>query len=256
MSHVTFRPILTFIVSLSALSFGCASDQRSTNTPDETSPSGVDATTPQPGGDGMPPNGEPVATPPSTPSPAPAQPASPQGSNQTSKSNSMAAPGVPTTGAAAPSLTQAQVAKITELANSSEIEQGKLAQGKAKAASVRKFAAMMVKHHSEAKTEQAKLYQSLQLTPTQSPSATQLKDDADRTLGSLRAASGNAFDLAYIESQIDAHQKVLDTIDQQLLPAAVDQALIEGLKKMRATVDSHLTEAKSVQAELDKNGVH
>jgi putative membrane protein len=238
---------LTLIVSLSALSFACASDQKTANTPEEVAP--ADGTSSQPAGDAMP-NGQPVNTPPSTPEPA----AAPQGSNGTSSSNSLAAPGSPTTQQSAPALTEAQVAKITELANTSEIEQAKLAQGKAKSASVRKFAAMMIKHHGDAKAQQAKLYQSLQITPTQSQSATQLKDAGDRTLGSLRAANGSAFDREYMESQVDAHQKVLDTIDQQLLPAAVDQALMDELKKMRATVESHLTEAKNILDELDKNG--
>lgn len=248
MSHVTFRPVLTLIVSLSALTFACASDQKTANTPEEVPP--ADGTSSQPGGDAVPPNGEPVGTPPSTPAPA----TTPQGSNDTSSGNSMATPGSPSSAQATPALTQAQVAKITELANTSEIEQAKLAQGKAKSASVRKFAAMMIKHHGEAKAQQAKLYQSLQITPTQSQSATQLKDAGDRALGQLRAANGSAFDREYMESQVDAHQKVLDTIDQQLLPAAVDQSLMDELKKMRATVESHLTEAKNVLDELDKTG--
>jgi putative membrane protein len=251
MSHVTFRPVLTLIVSLSALSFACASDQKTANTPEEVPP--ADGTSSQPAGDSMP-NGEPVNTPPSTPTAAPAPATTPQGSNDALKGNSLAAPGSASTQPAAPALTEAQVAKITDLANSSEIEQAKLAQGKAKSASVRKFAAMMIKHHGEAKAQQAKLYQSLQITPTQSQSATQLKDAGDRALGSLRAASGSAFDREYMETQVDAHQKVLDTLDQQLLPAAVDQALMDELKKMRATVESHLTEAKNVLDELDKSG--
>lgn len=252
MSYATFRSALTLLASVSALSIACASDQKNSTTAEDIPPAEApaDTSTPQPGGDAAPPNGEPVGTPPSTTAPS-----APQGSIQSTSPNSLAAPGSPSTQPSAPALTEAQVAMITELANTSEIEQGKLAQGKAKSASVRKFAAMMVKHHSEAKAQQAKVYQSLQLTATQSHSATELKDSSDRTLGSLRAATGSAFDTAYIESQVDAHQKVLDTIDQQLMPAAVDQPLIDELKKMRATVESHLSEAKKIQSELDKNSV-
>jgi putative membrane protein len=139
---------------------------------------------------------------------------------------------------------------VTELANSAEVEQGKLAALKAKNAKVKKFAAMMVKHHSEAKTDQAKLYQQLKLTPTQSNDSTALKESADKTVGQLRGAEGAAFDVAYIDSQVDAHQKVLAVLDQQLLPAATNEDLVKGLKKMRETVESHLKEAKSLQAEL------
>jgi putative membrane protein len=139
---------------------------------------------------------------------------------------------------------------FADLANSSEIEQGKLAQTKARSAEVKKFASMMVKHHTEAKQEQAKLFQKLSLVPTQSAAATELKDGAERTLGSLRGAAGAKFDIAYIDSQVEAHQKVLSSIDRQLLPAASDQTLIDGLKKMRATVETHLSEARALQAKL------
>jgi len=149
-------------------------------------------------------------------------------------------------------LSQSQIAMITELANSAEIEQGKLAQTKAKSASVRKFAQMMVKHHSEAKTEQTKLYRDLGLTGTQSQAATSLKEGADRTTSSLRGSTGTSFDVAYMDSQVQEHQELLDTIDQQLLPAASDERLVAGLKQMRATVKSHLTEAQTVQADLAK----
>jgi len=145
---------------------------------------------------------------------------------------------------------------ITDLANTAEIEQGKLAQNKAKSANVKKFAAMMVKHHSEAKTDQTKLFKKLNLTPTQSQDATVLKDSANNTLGSLRGSSGAAFDTAYMESQVAEHQQVLDTIDNKLLPAATDEKLVDELKKMRETVASHLTEAKSIQQELTAQANH
>jgi putative membrane protein len=144
---------------------------------------------------------------------------------------------------------------VADPAHTSEIEQGKLAQRKAKAPAVRKFADMMVKNHTQAKQQQSKLFKKLNLVPTQSKQATLLEQDTDRMLGSLRDADGAAFDVAYMESQIEAHQKVLDAIDEQLLPAASDQALIQELKTMRDTVASHLTEAKTVHAQVHTSGM-
>ena len=112
---------------------------------------------------------------------------------------------------------------------------------------------MMVKHHGEAKAEQAKLFKQLNLTPTQSQKATALQQDSEKTMTSLRAAPGTSFDMRYIDSQIEAHQKVLDALDNELLPAATDKQLIDGLNKMKATVQSHLQEAKPIQAELAKS---
>lgn len=233
------------LVSLTALTAGCAGDQKTAEMPQQ--PQGdaaTDPSAPLPGDATMPPpTGQPTQTPPDAPPP--------QGLNEGTAGNALATPSSAAP-APKPSLSEGQIAMITDLANTAEIEQGKLAQTKAKAASVKKFAAMMVKHHTEAKNEQAKLVKELSLTPTQSQEATLLKSDADKALGSLRGASGASFDLAYIESQVSEHQKLLDTLDQQLIPSAQSEKVSSALKKLRQTVVSHLEEARGIQAELTK----
>jgi putative membrane protein len=151
---------------------------------------------------------------------------------------------------AAVRLSASQIAMVTELVNTAEIEQGQLAQSKGKSASVKKFGAMMVKHHSEAKSDQAKLYKELKLTPEASSQGNLLKGDADRIMGTLRGAEGEAFDVAYMNSQVDAHQKVLDTLNRELLPAANDEKLRDSLEDMKDAVESHLKEARAIQADL------
>jgi putative membrane protein len=145
-------------------------------------------------------------------------------------------------------LSDAQIAKIADLVNTAEVDQGKVAQGKVKAPAVKKFAEMMIKHHGDAKQEQAKLFKKLNLTPADSATAAALKADGESTLKTLKETDAAGFDAAYVKSQVDGHQKVLDTLDAQLLPAAKAPELAEGLRKMRATVESHLKEAKSLQA--------
>jgi putative membrane protein len=245
MSQLMYRSALAAAVSLAAFCPACSSDQKTSNTPDTVSPSEspADTSAPPPGDAAMPaPNGEPMATPPSAPPP--------QSLNQATPSNAVAMPQANPGEPATPQLTQAQIAMVADLANSSEIEQAKVAQSKAKAASVKNFAAMMIKHHTEAKTEQDKLFKQLKLTPTQSQKATALKQDADKTLGELRAATGASFDQRYIDTQVEAHQKVLDALNKELLPAASDPELVNGLNKMKATVQSHLEQAKAIQVEL------
>jgi putative membrane protein len=144
-------------------------------------------------------------------------------------------------------LSESQIAKITELANSSEVAQGLLAQERAKSLNVKGFGSMMVKHHSEAKQEQAKLFQKLGLTPADSPSASALRDDGTKTLEALQKADAASFDAIYVDSQINAHQDVLELINSQLLPAAKSPELIEALHKMKTTVENHLTGAKALK---------
>lgn len=254
MSHLSSRSLLTAALSLSALCFACASDQKSSNMPDSASSpeSPSDTTAPQPGDATMPaPNGQPTSTPPSEPPPQSLNQGTP--SNQATPGNTVAMTNPATATAAAPQLSESQIAMVADLANSSEIEHAKLAQGKAKSASVKKFAAMMLKHHSDAKAEQTKLFKQLNLTPTQSPTAINLKQNAEKTTNALRSSTAASFDERYMDSQVEAHQQVLDTLNNELIPAASDTELVSGLNKMKATVEAHLREAKSIQAELAKN---
>jgi len=147
-------------------------------------------------------------------------------------------------------LSEGQVAMITELVNSAEIDQAKLAQSKAKTPSVKRFAAMMIKEHTEAKNEQAKMYKSLNLTSADSDRATGLRDGAGKTLAQLRAEDGIQFDMAYMDAQVAQHQQVLDMLDHDLIPAAADQKMMDGLDKMRTTVATHLQHARTLQSEL------
>jgi putative membrane protein len=211
----------------------CASDQQHTATAEEVRD-----------GEALPPAPPVPAQPASTDSPtAPTVPGGSSGAAAPAADAPAAAPASP----AKEALSEAQIAKITELANTAEVEQGKLAQTKAKAPNIKKFADMMVKHHGDAKQEQAKLFKKLNLTPADSATAGALKADADKTLDSLKKSDAAGFDAAYVASQIDAHQKVLDAIDAQLLPAATTPELAENLRKMRKTVEQHLSEAKGLQ---------
>ncbi|HXK17866.1 MAG TPA: DUF4142 domain-containing protein [Polyangiaceae bacterium] len=245
MSQLLSRTILTTALACFALCIACGSDQKVPNSandvPPAEPPADVSATQPDPATTPAP-NGEPTTTAPSSPPP--------QSLNDSPPPNAVALPQPPSTLVAPTRLSENQVVMITQLMNSSEIEQAKLAQSKAKSPAVKQFANMMIKDHTEAKNDQAKLYRRLNLTAVQSQNATAMKDEADKALGSLRGADGAAFDVAYVGAQVDAHQKVLDAIDQDLLPAAAQLDLIDDLKKMRATVDSHLKQAQSLQAQL------
>lgn len=225
---VTALTSLALSLALGAFVPACASDQKRAPTAEEVR------------------DGE--ALPPAPP--VPADYASNDASTTTSANNQPAAPAAdePPPAPAKEALSEAQVAKITELVNTAEVDQGKLAQGKAKAANVRKFADMMVKHHGDAKAEQAKLFKKLNLAPADSATAATMKTDGEQTLETLKKTDANGFDAAYAQSQIDGHQKVLDALDSQLLTAAKTPELAESMRKMRATVESHLSEARKLQA--------
>jgi putative membrane protein len=144
-------------------------------------------------------------------------------------------------------LTEAQIAKVSELVNTAEVDQAKLAQAKAKAPAVKNFAAMMAKHHGEALREQAKIVKKLRINSDESATSAKLKTDAETTLATLKKADAAGFDAAYITSQIEGHQKALDLLDAQLIPSAKTPEVSEALRQARAIVAQHLSDAKALQ---------
>jgi len=147
-------------------------------------------------------------------------------------------------------LDDAQIAAITDAANSAEVEQGRLAQSKASDPRVRSFAAMMVEHHGEARRDQ----QALSVSKQDSADSERMSKDADTALSSLQQKTGADFDRAYIQLQCEEHQKVLHDLDQKLLPAAQDPGLRAYLEKLKPKVQDHLSQAERLQKELGSSG--
>jgi len=187
----------------------------------------------------------PSAEPPTDQSPSPDA-----GTAQTPEGDTLASP--PAEAHTAPvakpeALNDAQIAAVTDAANSAEIAQAKVAQVKSKDPGVKSFAAMMITHHGEAKQKQAKL----KLKVEESGLSTAMHADADATLTALKTNSAKDFDQAYITAQIAGHQKVLDTINDNLLPNVKDANLKAYLEEIKPTVEAHLKQAKQLQQSLD-----
>jgi putative membrane protein len=148
-------------------------------------------------------------------------------------------------------LSDAQIAAIDGAANRGEVEQGKLAVGKAKDAKVKKFAAMMVSHHGDANTADVALLKKQNLTPEESTTSTQLTLESSRLVESLRALTGTEFDKAYMDAQVKEHTALLEAMDGKLLPAVKDADIKAGITAMRAKVEAHLKEAQAIQTSLN-----
>jgi len=143
-------------------------------------------------------------------------------------------------------LTDAQVAGVTDFVNNAEIQQAQLAQSKSKNPQVLNFASMMISHHTQARQQQS----SLNLSTAGSSVLQTMSSEGQRTMASLRDKSGQDFDRAYLQAQIDQHQKVLDTLDRQLLPSAKNTQLRTQLQSLRPTIQQHLQAARDAQKAL------
>jgi putative membrane protein len=152
--------------------------------------------------------------------------------------------------AKAADLSDQQITHITDTVDSGEIEQAKLAQSKAKNASVKKFAKQMATHHGKSKKEGEKLAKKSALEPQESPVCEDLKRKSDETLETLKTTEKADFDQKYMDAQVTQHEEVLNLIDRQLMPSVESPELKSQLEKTRTMVDSHLSEAKQIQTEL------
>jgi len=154
---------------------------------------------------------------------------------------------VTTPGAATSPLSDGQIAAITDAVHASEIEQAQLAQSKSKDPHVLSFASMMINHHTQARQRE----QALGMSTAASPMLQTLSSQARQTTATLRDKSGKDFDRAYLQAQVEQHQKVLDTIDRQLMPNAKNPQLRSHLQSMRPTIQQHLQAARDAQQALN-----
>jgi putative membrane protein len=150
---------------------------------------------------------------------------------------------------AAAALTDANIAALLDEANAGDSAGGKLATTKGTKVDVRAFGTLMMKDHHALRVAGLDLVKKLNLTPM--PSA------SDSLPGKVKAAQDNlasmdkgaAWDKAYLDGEVAAHQMVLGLIDQALAAAQAPE-LKALLTKARATVEMHLRRAQDIQSKL------
>jgi putative membrane protein len=147
-------------------------------------------------------------------------------------------------------LSDGQIAKIADTANSGEMEQGRYAVAHATDARVKQFAQHMVSAHGGIGQTMTTVLQKESIVPAASPVSSKLGADAQSTLASLEGKSGAGFDRSYIDAQAKEHKDVLDLFDNTLIPNAKDAQLKAALQQVRPMVAEHLKEAEDLQKTL------
>jgi putative membrane protein len=149
-------------------------------------------------------------------------------------------------GEANEALNDGQIAAVVRAINVAEIDEAKIAVGKAKDPAVKHFAETMIAHHSQAVKDVDELDAHLNLRPTDSQLVTELRVNATSVQNKLSANDEPSFDKAYMTSQVDAHRQALDTIDSRLMPAVKSQDLRQMLETLRPRVANHLQMAQTI----------
>jgi len=136
-------------------------------------------------------------------------------------------------------------------ANEGEIALGKLASTKATNPKVKEFGAEMVKDHQAMMKETHALMTKVNATAdsTWDDAKDLASGAADKLKDLTEKAKGADWDKNYIDSQVEAHEKVLGKL-QDAAKATTDTTVAAGLAKATAKVQEHLTKAQSIQAGL------
>ena len=160
------------------------------------------------------------------------------------------APAVAQTPAAAPDLSDPEVAHVAVTANNIDIDAAKFAQTRTHNAGVKQFAATMITDHTAVNQQAAALAQKLGVTPKDNPVSQSLLSGAAEAHKKLEPLHGAAFDRAYMDREIAYHQAVLDAIDKVLIPTTENAELKALLQNVRPAVATHLEHAKELRAKL------
>jgi putative membrane protein len=143
-----------------------------------------------------------------------------------------------------------QIAMASDAFHTAAIDQAKLAYPKTKDAAVKRFAQTMLAEHGRAKQEETELFVELRLSPMESALSTEIGVESGKVLVSLSEASSQEFDDTYVAAQISLHQRFLNALDRDLLPAAGHPRLRKALEAMRPRIELHLDTAQSLQQAL------
>lgn len=145
-------------------------------------------------------------------------------------------------------LEDAQVAGVVKAANESEIQAAKMALDRARSKEVKNYARMMQTDHKKNDQQLGAVLKTLGIEPQESEVSKQMREGSQKQAAQMAGMKGNAFDQAYIDSQVSAHREVLRQLDAALTEGqAHDQQFSTLLQQTRDTVQRHLEHAERLQ---------
>lgn len=146
-------------------------------------------------------------------------------------------------------MTDTTILGVLDEANAADSSGGALAATKGTNAQVKSFGHRMERDHHKLRADGQKLAKQLKITPA-TPSGDTLQTSAQKFADSLNAQpKGPAWDAAYINHEVAAHQFVLQTL-QSFQGTAQAPQLKDAITKAIPLIQAHLTEAQSIQSKL------
>jgi putative membrane protein len=139
---------------------------------------------------------------------------------------------------------EAHVIAALIASNEHEVKVGERIVSMSKSAPVKRYAKMLVKDHGGALKKIDALKTKLAIEPMDTEAIRQMKEDSMQKISRLDGLTGAELDRAFLEMAVEDHQKTLERIDTELLPAVQSPELKQLMEGMLPTVQHHLDEAK------------
>jgi putative membrane protein len=146
-------------------------------------------------------------------------------------------------------LSDANIVALLAIANQSDIEGGQLAETKASSREVRSYGTRMISDHASMLNQGNQLSKQLMINPVQPALGQQMLSEHQKSMEALKKKSGDQFDRAYMEHEIQMHQKVIRLVDEAT-QAADDPQLRTLLQQSRPALEDHLEQARMVKQSL------
>jgi putative membrane protein len=154
------------------------------------------------------------------------------------------------TSAGATRVSDEHVAGIALMANNVEIGYALLAAVRATDADVKAYAARMHTDHTSLNATLTDLLSVLDVDARDDPAGIALRESSIPRSQRLRGLSGHAFDVAYVDLDVQSHREMLDVIDRVLRPSVDRRELREYVASLRPAVAAHLAHAEQLRATL------
>jgi len=146
-------------------------------------------------------------------------------------------------------LSDANIVALLAVANQSDIEGGQLAETKASSSEVRSYGTRMISDHGSMLRQGNQLAKQLMINPVQPALGQQLLSEHEKSMEALKKKSGEQFDRAYIDHEIQMHQKVIGLVEKATQQA--DNAQLRTLlQQSRPALEDHLKQAQTVKQSL------
>jgi putative membrane protein len=152
---------------------------------------------------------------------------------------------------AATPMSESDIAAVVVAANQGEVQVNSAELPRLITPDARAFAQAMITEHNAALAESQTVFTQNFITPTENAMSAFLRTMSSNTIATLAQTSPTInLDRAFIQSQVDMHQLVLNNLEQVLIPSARTPQLRALLMAQRDEVAQHLATARQLLATL------